>query len=106
MLDSRNNNERDNITGALICRHDIYLQLLEGPQEVVKKCFERISIDDRHVSVTLLANEGTMTRLFPNWSMKHDPFTPWIWAKLGMEENSSLFTKEKVLAVFQYLSDN
>ena len=30
LLDARRCNKRDGITGALVCRHDIYLQLLEG----------------------------------------------------------------------------
>jgi hypothetical protein len=30
LVDARRSNERDGITGALICRGDIYLQWLEG----------------------------------------------------------------------------
>ena len=63
-------------------------------------------MDDRHVDVNLLAKDKTQSRLFPNWSMKHDPFTSWMWTKLGMEENSSSFTKEKVISVFQTLSED
>ena len=31
LMFARRNNPREAITGALICRHDLYLQLLEGP---------------------------------------------------------------------------
>ncbi len=33
------------ITGALICREDMYLQLLEGPQDAVRQALERIRRD-------------------------------------------------------------
>ena len=42
LIDSRANNKRDSITGALICRADLYLQLLEGPQNKVLETFSRI----------------------------------------------------------------
>lgn len=32
---SRSLNERDGLTGALMCRADVYLQLLEGPQDKI-----------------------------------------------------------------------
>ena len=33
---ARRNNPRDGITGALICRDDLFLQLLEGPEAAVE----------------------------------------------------------------------
>jgi hypothetical protein len=36
LIIARRNNPRDSITGALICRLDLYLQLLEGPQAAVE----------------------------------------------------------------------
>jgi hypothetical protein len=49
LAEARRANERDGITGALICRADIYLQWLEGPEEQVRKAIERIKRDDRHL---------------------------------------------------------
>jgi Sensors of blue-light using FAD len=34
---SRRNNARNDISGSLICRADLYLQLLEGPRDAVTK---------------------------------------------------------------------
>jgi hypothetical protein len=48
LLVSRHNNERDNISGSLICREDMYLQMLEGPRAAVTAAFERILRDGRH----------------------------------------------------------
>ncbi|MDR9394877.1 MAG: BLUF domain-containing protein [Roseovarius sp.] len=42
LLDSRRANVRDNITGALFARHDLYLQLLEGPDQKVEAVYRRI----------------------------------------------------------------
>ena len=36
LVASRANNRKYDITGALICRSDIFLQLLEGPEQQVK----------------------------------------------------------------------
>ena len=41
LLTARRNNERDGITGALICRRDLYLQLLEGPQAAVEARYQQ-----------------------------------------------------------------
>ena len=51
LLTARRNNPRDAITGALICRHDLYLQLLEGPQAAVEARYSSIAHDDRHLEV-------------------------------------------------------
>ena len=51
LIASRANNRKQDITGALICRSDIFLQLLEGPEQKVKKTYEAIQKDDRHINV-------------------------------------------------------
>jgi Sensors of blue-light using FAD len=38
---ARRNNARDDVTGALICRADIYMQLLEGPCAAVTKSIQK-----------------------------------------------------------------
>lgn len=76
---SRIRNAQNNITGALICRPDIYIQLLEGPTGKVETLFERIQNDDRHVDVQLLVRSKIEDRLFPDWAMKHDPAATWLW---------------------------
>ena len=42
LMTARRCNVRDDITGALICRSDLYLQWLEGPEDQVKNPLERI----------------------------------------------------------------
>jgi len=76
---SRRRNRRDGITGSLVCRHDLYLQLLEGTDDAVTGAFERISRDDRHADIRKLWHGRAVGRLFPGWDMRHDPVRPWMW---------------------------
>ncbi|MGA9409870.1 MAG: BLUF domain-containing protein [Roseobacter sp.] len=76
---SRVRNAQNDITGALICRSDIYLQLLEGPVGKVEKTYERILTDDRHVEMRVLVRSQVEDRLFPEWAMRHDPAHSWMW---------------------------
>jgi hypothetical protein len=63
-MDARRANARDGITGALICRADIYLQWLEGPEEQVRKALERIERDDRHLEMKVHGAERVSDRVF------------------------------------------
>ncbi|MEL7106290.1 MAG: BLUF domain-containing protein [Pseudomonadota bacterium] len=78
LLDARRCNARDGVTGALICRNDIYLQLLEGPKDVVSATLDRIAKDDRHTDVVLHINGQIFQRLFGDWDMLHDPAFSWL----------------------------
>lgn len=80
LLDARRCNARDNVTGALVCRQDIYLQLLEGPETVVQATCDRIKRDDRHLEMTLRVTENVPSRIFGDWAMFHDPAKSWIWS--------------------------
>ncbi len=80
LLAARRNNPRDGITGALICRADLYLQLLEGPGGAVTSLYSRIVADDRHCDVEQLCAADTDDRLFPGWAMLDDPARSWLWS--------------------------
>lgn len=79
LLDARRCNARDGVTGALICRRDVYLQLLEGPEPKVRAAFDRIRADDRHMDVVLQVSEPVPERMFASWAMHHDPARSWLW---------------------------
>jgi len=81
LMDARRANVRDGITGALICRADIYLQWLEGPEPQVRKALERIARDDRHLEVKVHVAEPVAERAFGEWAMLHDPAKTWIWSQ-------------------------
>lgn len=66
---SRINNERDGITGLLLYKNGLFTQLLEGPADAVRRCFERISRDPRHDGCTVLDEDDAGERTFPDWRM-------------------------------------
>ncbi|WP_137179324.1 BLUF domain-containing protein [Roseomonas sp. AR75] len=78
---ARHRNAQDGITGALICRHDLFMQVLEGPRAAVTACFGRILRDDRHVEVSLLWSGDAAARLFPDWTMRDDSVPSWMWSR-------------------------
>ena len=79
LVQARRNNARDDITGCLICRQDLYLQLLEGPAAAIDTLFDKIKADDRHLAVAQLSRATVSTRLFPDWAMRDDPAQSWLW---------------------------
>ena len=105
LLSSRNNNTKSNVTGALICRSDLYLQLLEGPEDAVDQTFQRIQRDDRHLELHPLKEGKTDRRLFASWAMRDDPVKTWMWSfdevKNGLVRKLS---PEEALFVFKRLS--
>jgi hypothetical protein len=106
LMDARRCNRRDGITGALICRADIYLQLLEGPEQRVQAALERIRRDDRHVNVTLHLSEPVSERMFGEWDMLHDPARSWIWTQKEIAEGAvERATPQEIQEVFTRLSE-
>jgi len=81
LSDARRCNERDDITGALVCRADLYLQYLEGEGTAVEATFNRIERDNRHLEVTRLVSAPITARLFPTWAMLDDPARSWMWTQ-------------------------
>lgn len=81
LMEARRANVRDGITGALVCRADVYLQWLEGPEPEVRKTLERIERDDRHLDVKVHVAEHVAERAFGEWAMLHDPAATWIWTQ-------------------------
>ena len=103
LVTSIDNNKKGHITGALICRSDLYLQYLEGPTETIDETFDKIKQDDRHVEVKILKEGMHSKRLFPRWSMRDDPVRSWMWSreevdkgaldKIDAEEAYSIFIR-------------
>jgi Sensors of blue-light using FAD len=102
---ARRNNARDGITGALICREDLFLQLLEGPRDVVTSAFSRILRDDRHVEVVNLWSGDFETRLFPEWSMRHDPARSWMWTRQDVANGAvGRASMQEICSIFDRLA--
>ncbi|MEL7012390.1 MAG: BLUF domain-containing protein [Pseudomonadota bacterium] len=62
-------NEKVGLTGQLLCHRDIFVQILEGPEDSVDETFERICRDPRHTDVEVLDDGYQDHRMFKDWSM-------------------------------------
>jgi hypothetical protein len=90
---------------TLICRADIYLQWLEGPEAQVRKALERIAHDDRHLEVKVHVAEPVAERAFGEWAMLHDPAATWIWTQTEVADGAvDRASPEEVTGFFLRLS--
>ncbi len=98
---ARVNNARDDITGCLICRADMYLQLIEGPEAAIAILWAKLRTDDRHLEVTRRVFRPVTDRMFPTWAMRHDPAQSWMWTQAEVDAGAIEQASEAdILAVF------
>ncbi len=108
LFEARRCNARDGITGALICRDDLFLQLLEGPERAVTATYARICADDRHIEVRQLTSMTIAddARMFDGWAMRDDPAASWVWSRAevdaGVPDRASA---DEVLDLFRRLPE-
>lgn len=106
LIQARANNHRDGITGALICRADIYLQLLEGPEPAIAAVYQKIQADDRHLEIRKLLQRPVLERMFPDWAMKDDPAYSWMWDQNQVSDGAvDRASQSEILAVFERVRD-
>ena len=87
LLKSRANNRRFDITGSLMYRGQRFVQILEGPDEIVRERFALISEDSRHKSVQTIRELRLIERQFPEWTMGFRPLSDESVAQLeGFED--------------------
>lgn len=107
LMDARRCNTRDGITGALICRNDLFLQMLEGPEALVEATYRRIARDDRHLDVRAMSRRTIAddARLFGAWAMRDDPADTWVWTRAQIDQGAlDRATEAEVLAIFTRLA--
>ncbi len=105
LVKARRNNTRDGITGALVCRHDVFLQLLEGDREAVENAYARIGADDRHADVTQHHGAAAAERMFPEWAMRDDPARSWMWSPQQIADGAiAKASRDELLGVFARLA--
>jgi len=69
LIESRGNNKEANITGILVYREGIYIQVLEGAEADVRKLYGEIRKDPRHTRILTISEEWATDREFASWSM-------------------------------------
>jgi hypothetical protein len=66
---SRRNNLARGVTGMLLYRDALFVQLIEGPLAEVEGLMATIAQDQRHHRVRVLIQGDLEARLFPDWTM-------------------------------------
>ena len=102
LAEARRFNAEHDITGALFCRYDLYLQLLEGPQKIIESLYQRITVDPRHLEVELLVEQPVTKRMFPQWAMLHDPAQSLLWTPKEIRDGAiRQASKDEIIGVFE-----
>ena len=88
LVQSRANNSRVGVTGALLYHRGRFVQILEGDEQAVLRLYRTISRDQRHGDIHELSRQQIPTRQFPRWTMGFRPLTPAAVKKLdGFDAN-------------------
>jgi hypothetical protein len=69
-------NAKQQITGMLLYICGTFLQVLEGPPELVESVFSKLLADKRHSQLRLIAKEPIAERAFEGWTMMHKTLDP------------------------------
>ena len=102
LVQARRNNRRDGITGALVCREDLYLQLIEGPAEAIDTLYAKIARDDRHCDLRLLLTNTVEERMFAEWDMLDDEMPTLTWSAAEVAAGAiEAATAEELRAIFE-----
>lgn len=62
-------NQRERISGLLVYRAPVFVQLLEGPPDAVLALYERIARDPRHQGVEVVLRQEAAQAAMPTWAM-------------------------------------
>jgi hypothetical protein len=73
LTQSRANNFRNELTGALLYHRGRFIQILEGPADQVNARYAIIEKDPRHRNVQKMGERIIAERLFPGWTMGFRP---------------------------------
>lgn len=102
LVQARRNNRRDDITGALVCRHDLYIQLIEGPEPAIDALYSRIAADNRHNDVRLALSDTVSERMFPEWEMLDDDMPTMTWTPAQIADGAiEQASPDELRAIFE-----
>lgn len=111
MLSQFKESNRDlNVTGLLLYDDfGVFVQLIEGEEATIKGLYSKIARDQRHTQVTLLHEQFTFERIFPDWRMGFQFFGESSLADLRADEEidasviTSSFLKENQVLFLELL---
>lgn len=69
LLEARDLNASNGITGVLLYSGKHFMQCIEGPEEALNQTFQRIAASRRHRGIVQLLSGSLESRRFSQWSM-------------------------------------
>ena len=104
------NNPSVSVTGCLVYKNGIFLQLLEGDSKDLDTIYSKISKDPRHENIAKLYRGRIQDRLFPDWSMAYregrEIKFDWVNEILGLGSRLKKPNGDRYLKIFKDLSKN
>ena len=82
------NNQKNDLTGILVFRNNMFFQALEGQPKALNALYKKLMADDRHTEQMLLYYDRAPLRLFNEWSMRSLDFD-----MIGKEQTEMLTLK-------------
>lgn len=89
LMQSRRNNPRRNLVGALYYGDGCFFQCLEGPQAEIDTLYGQLMKDPRHRDLTVLRRMSIGSTSFANWSMKYVPAASDVQTLLALHGKNS-----------------
>ena len=68
---SRINNQRRNLVGALYYANGVFFQCLEGEESAIDQLLAQLQLDSRHTDLRVLSRLPIRERVFQDWEMKY-----------------------------------
>ncbi len=98
-LQAESNNQKLNITGALLFNERYFLQYIEGELNAINSLYNTICNDPRHNNVRLLLRKEIAERDFSRWSLG-------VKKLLDTEENQDLLSLLSMLGQAKSVSES
>jgi len=83
LTQARQDNARQNITGALVYGGERFMQIIEGEEATLAMLYAKLLQDGRHGQVFKFADKAITQRSFADWSMAFRPLSPEQFAELA-----------------------
>jgi hypothetical protein len=64
-------NASADVTGLLVFAEGKFLQVLEGPERIVRELMQKIAADSRHTTLQVITENAVDARIFPSWKMAY-----------------------------------
>ena len=69
LKESRRKHEKLNVSGLLVYSEGTFIQVLEGPEEILSELYKSIQHDQRYHRCFVLLRQKIVERVFEGWSM-------------------------------------